>query len=183
MSDFNSSQAPVAQNVRSRQSAGQKDFVPPGRKPSTPEEVAAAKAQREAKRTAAAERTRGRIARLRAWGRKNRLALIITGSVVIVLALVGVVEAISANSGSPTSTVQKYIAAMNSKDPSVFADTDLFPLPDGVELLSPEILAQEDTSLVDPQVKVDVTSSGARVTITTSNLASQIGRASCRERV
>lgn len=174
MSDQNRSQPPVAQNARSRKSSVQGDYVPMSRKPATPEEAAAAEARRKERRAAAAEQSKARAARVREWLKKRRLSLSIAAGVVVLLVAVAIVEVISANSGTAEPLVKKYVAALNAKDPSVFADETMFPLPDGAALLSSEILSQVDTSLVDPQTALKPTPGGAELTISATNLANPI---------
>jgi hypothetical protein len=169
--------APVGKNSRSRRSGQTGDYVPNLSKSGLPTMAGAnreAKAPRKAsdpKRSVVAqERRAARKARLQ----KHKTGIVVFAVVVVTLLAAGTVEAVSAAGGDPITVVEQYVAAMNQKDPSVFANQALFPRDAAISLLPESVLSEIDTSIVGATMSIKVTGSVAEATISGKNLKQPI---------
>lgn len=170
----NNDNTPVAKSARAQRSGTSGNYTPSGKTAVDPELAAAKKAEQEQKRQERSAKNKVRAEATKETLAKRRKPLIITGIVVAVLLVIGIIEGVSASGGDPKKTVDEYIAAMNAKNPAVFTNTALFPLPSGVSLLPDNLLSQIDTSLVAAKPEIESIPDGARATISATNLQQPI---------
>ena len=155
-------EAPVAAGVRSRRQGS-----------TSPEDLAAKEAaaqERQRASDARKESAKKAAGSAAATFKKHRIAWIVSGAVVVLLAVIGIVQFVSATSGSPSAIVDDYVEAMNAGDPNAFDNETLFPREKDVPLLPADVLKNVDTKLESPEIviKDDV------ATITATNLSAPI---------